>query len=79
MSGRPTTLALRVAETRQLNPLIRLFRLCPCDGGTLPGYTAGSHIRVQVALADGATDWRHYSLINASASSMVPYRGSVLR
>jgi vanillate O-demethylase ferredoxin subunit len=64
MSGEPTTLQLRVAEARELNPLIRLFRLCPPDGGTLPGYSAGAHIRVQVALADGSADWRHYSLVN---------------
>ena len=64
MSGQPTTLQLRVAEARELNPLIRLFRLCPPDGGTLPGYSAGAHIRVQVALADGSADWRHYSLVN---------------
>ena len=65
MSGKPTTLAMCVAETRELNPLIRLLRLCPSDGGILPGYSAGSHIRVQVTLADGAMDWRHYSLINS--------------
>ena len=58
------TLALRVIEARTLNPLIRLFRLRADSGAALPGYTAGAHIRVQVALADGSRDWRHYSLIN---------------
>ena len=64
MSGQPTTLQLRVAEARELNPLIRLFRLRSPQGAALPGYTAGSHIRVEVALADGRADWRHYSLVN---------------
>ena len=62
------TLALRVIEARTLNPLIRLFRLRADSGATLPGYTAGAHIRVRVALADGSRDWRHYSLINPQAA-----------
>src|SRR6218665_809952 len=58
------TLLLRVAQARQLNPLIRMLRLCAEDGGALPGFAAGAHIRVQVSLPDGKTDWRHYSLID---------------
>ena len=58
------TLALRVAEARDLNPLIRLLRLRADDGSVLPGYEAGAHVRVQVTPADGAHDWRHYSLVN---------------
>lgn len=57
-------LSLRVAEARLLNPLIREFRLRADNGSALPGFSAGSHIRVQVTLADGSRDWRHYSLIN---------------
>lgn len=64
MSAQPVTLQLRVAEARELNPLIRLFRLRPEGGGALPGFAAGAHVRVNVKLADGTTDWRHYSLIN---------------
>ena len=63
----PATLALRVVEARALNPLIRLFRLRADSGATLPGYTAGAHVRVQVTLADGSPDWRHYSLVNPQA------------
>jgi ferredoxin-NADP reductase len=59
-------LQLRVTEVRQLNALIRLLRLRAADGGTLPGYEAGAHVRVQVELPDGRTDWRHYSLVNFS-------------
>lgn len=58
------TLQLRVAEARQLNPLIRMLRLRAEDGRSLPSFAAGAHIRVQVSLPDGKTDWRHYSLIN---------------
>lgn len=57
------TLALRVAEARDLNPLVRLLRLRADDGAALPGFTAGAHIQVQVRLSMLATDWRHYSLV----------------
>lgn len=60
------TLQLRVAEARELNPLIRLIRLRADDGAVLPGFTAGAHLRVKVELPDASTDWRHYSLINLS-------------
>ena len=60
----PPILQLRVAEARELNPLIRLIRLRADDGAALPGYSAGAHLRVQVELPDGGLDWRHYSLIN---------------
>jgi len=63
----PATLALRVVEARTLNPLIRMFRLRADSGAALPGFTAGAHIRVQVSLEGGSTDWRHYSLINPRA------------
>ena len=61
-----TTLELRVAEARELNPLIRLLRLRADDGAVLPAYSAGAHLRVRVTLPDGSSDWRHYSLINLS-------------
>ena len=66
MAAAPKLLSLRVAEARALNPLIRLLRLVAEDGGALPGFTAGAHLRVQVTLPDGKTDWRHYSLIDFS-------------
>ena len=61
-----STLQMRVVQASALNPLIREFRLCAADGASLPGFTAGSHVRVQVRLADGSLDWRHYSLVNFS-------------
>jgi len=69
MSMQPVTLRLRVAEARELNPLIRLLRLRADDGSVLPSYTAGAHIRVQVELAEGTQDWRHYSLVNFAAQA----------
>jgi ferredoxin-NADP reductase len=62
----PAILQLRVAEARELNPLIRLVRLQADNGAVLPGFAAGAHLRVQVQLPDGSSDWRHYSLINLS-------------
>jgi ferredoxin-NADP reductase len=69
MSTLPATLQLRVAEARELNPLIRLIRLRADDGAALPGYSAGAHLRVRVELPDGSADWRHYSLINFAAQA----------
>jgi ferredoxin-NADP reductase len=66
-SAQSGNLALRVAATQTLNPLIRLILLKAEDGRSLPPFTAGAHIRVQVALPDGSHDWRHYSLINLVA------------
>jgi len=67
MSTAATLLQLRVAEARELNPLIRMVRLRAHDGAVLPGYSAGAHLRVRVELPDGSADWRHYSLINLVA------------
>lgn len=66
MSEPITPLSLRVAEAHALNPLIRLFRLRADDGGVLPAYSAGAHVRVRVTLPDGGSDWRHYSLVDLS-------------
>jgi vanillate O-demethylase ferredoxin subunit len=63
-SATPQTLTLRIAEARLLNPLIKTFLLRAGDGAALPGYSAGSHLRVRVQLPDGRDDWRHYSLID---------------
>jgi ferredoxin-NADP reductase len=64
MTAQPVTLQLRIAEVRELNPLIRMLRLRAEDGRALPGFAAGAHIRVKVSLPGGETGWRHYSLIN---------------
>jgi len=55
---------LEVCEARRLNDLVRLIRLAAPDQTTLPTWAPGSHLLVQVTLADGSTDWRHYSLID---------------
>ncbi|WP_295549233.1 2Fe-2S iron-sulfur cluster-binding protein [uncultured Pseudacidovorax sp.] len=67
-----TTLPLRVAEARLLNPLIRLLRLEHAEGAALPGWTPGAHIQVQVQLPDGQADWRHYSLIELEGVAGTP-------
>lgn len=68
---RMNKLTMRVVEARMLNPLIKLFRLQSADGAVLPGFDAGAHVRVQVRLADGKLDWRHYSLIDLSNGAAV--------
>lgn len=64
--GAPQLLTLRVAEARMLNPLVRQLRLVDPNGARLPGFTAGAHLRVEVTLEGGKTDWRHYSLVDFS-------------
>lgn len=53
-------LQLKVAETSTATPQIRAIALVDADGGALPGFDPGAHIRVQ--LPDGTN--RPYSLIN---------------
>lgn len=55
-------LTLQVTEARALNPLIRLLRLRRPDGGPLPPFSPGAHVRVRVRL-DGGEGWRSYSLV----------------
>ena len=57
-------LALVVARIRSLNPWVRELVLRAADGATLPAFTAGAHIRVQVQAAE-TQDWRDYSLIDS--------------
>lgn len=64
MSTAAITLPMRVAEAQTLNPLIRMLRLSAADGGPLPAWSPGAHIKVQVTLPDGSQDWRQYSLID---------------
>jgi len=63
------TIQVQVAQVQALNPLVRCITLRARDGAALPGFSAGAHVRVQVALADGASDWRHYSLIDFGAEA----------
>lgn len=61
-----TQLQVVLAEARPLTPGIREFRLVAADGGRLPGFTPGAHIKVGIGAAEGGepTDWRAYSLID---------------
>lgn len=62
-----TTIEMRVAQIETLNPLIRRLTLRPAQGGTLPPFDAGAHVRVCTDVADAADAWRHYSLIDFCA------------
>lgn len=66
MSACPPTLTVRVAHVALLNPMVRLLVLRAADGAPLPGFDAGAHLRIRVALEGGRHDWRHYSLIDVA-------------
>ncbi|HCS64201.1 MAG TPA: pyridoxamine 5'-phosphate oxidase [Cellvibrio sp.] len=55
-------LPLVITGVRQLTPRIRAFELRAPDGADLPPVSAGSHLRVPVLMAEGKTEWRHYSI-----------------
>lgn len=69
-----TKLDLRVAKLRPLTERISEFTLQAADGGALPDWEAGAHIRVDV---DGGD--RAYSLIRFSADERGDYRIAVQR
>jgi len=58
-------LPLTISGIRQLTPRIRAYELRHADGESLPGYRAGAHIRVPIALPDGSVTSRAYSLTDA--------------
>ena len=61
---------VQVVESEALTPQVRRFVLRAENGLPLPGFMAGAHVRVEVALADGSSDWRHYSLVRRDATAM---------
>jgi vanillate O-demethylase ferredoxin subunit len=60
---------LVVRGVDDLTSAVRRFRLASADGGPLPPFTAGAHIKVQVRLPDGRPDERSYSLINSDSQT----------
>jgi len=58
-------LPLTLSGIRQLTPRIRAYELRHADGEPLPGYRAGAHVRVPIALPDGNVALRAYSLTDA--------------
>jgi ferredoxin-NADP reductase len=71
-------LPLTITGIRQLTPRIRAYELSHADGGVLPDYQAGAHLRVPILLPDGRVTSRAYSLTDAPGDSEV-YRIAVLR
>jgi len=71
-------LPLTISGIRQLTPRIRAYELRHADGEPLPGYRAGAHLRVPIALPDGSVTSRAYSLTDA-ADDPDCYRIAVLR
>jgi len=56
------TLALTVVETRNAAPRVRDIRLARPDGGPLPSWQAGAHVKIRLP----GGDTRSYSLVNAT-------------
>ncbi|MBI2379468.1 MAG: pyridoxamine 5'-phosphate oxidase family protein [Gammaproteobacteria bacterium] len=54
--------SLVVRAVRQLTPRVRAIEFRAEDGGELPAFTAGAHIKLPVVLPDGRAGFRHYSL-----------------
>ncbi|MGR8942371.1 MAG: pyridoxamine 5'-phosphate oxidase family protein [Gammaproteobacteria bacterium] len=71
-------LPLTISGIRQLTPRIRAYELRHADGEPLPGYRAGAHLRVPIALPDGSVTSRTYSLTDAPGDPEC-YRIAVLR
>lgn len=64
-------LELKVVAVTDEAPMVRSFELASTAGEELPGYSPGSHIRVQLPNGDD----RPYSLVNLD-SSITPDKGS---
>ena len=63
----PQTLPLRITSIESATDLIKLIRLAPAGGTTLPGFAPGAHIQIELpagANVVGGGAWRSYSLIN---------------
>lgn len=71
-------LPLTITGIRQLTPRIRAYELSHADGGVLPDYQAGAHLRVPILLPDGSVASRAYSLTDAPGDPEI-YRIAVLR
>ncbi|MGZ8294863.1 MAG: PDR/VanB family oxidoreductase [Telluria sp.] len=74
MSERMTEqlIELTVAGIRPLTSHVSAFALRRADGGPLPAWEAGAHIKVQVE-AGGVPAWRHYSLVRLDDGAADPH------
>ncbi|MEJ2061269.1 MAG: PDR/VanB family oxidoreductase [Gammaproteobacteria bacterium] len=60
----PETLSVCVANIEEVTPLVKRFTLVPAEGGSLPGFSAGSHIMVHMP-GEERTYRNAYSLMSA--------------
>jgi ferredoxin-NADP reductase/nitroimidazol reductase NimA-like FMN-containing flavoprotein (pyridoxamine 5'-phosphate oxidase superfamily) len=70
--------AVRVVSSRDLTPLIRLFRLEPVGEARFAVPESGAHISLQVTAGDGTVDFREYTITNWDANGAW-YEIAVLR
>ncbi len=62
------SISLKVAAVERANDLITAFRLVAADGGRLPGWAPGAHIKLSLPLEGGSAQ-RAYSLMNTDAAA----------
>lgn len=58
------SIELTISGIRQLTPTIRSYELAPIDNRQLPKCEPGAHLQIPIALSDGITISRHYSIHN---------------
>lgn len=64
------SMMLRVAEVKPLTSVIKQIRLVPIEpAATLPRYSAGAHISIEVHPEGAGPQWRRYSLVNLTADA----------
>jgi len=71
------SLSLKVERIHLETEHIKSFLLSSVDGGTLPDFTPGAHLRVKVQLPDNSFTERHYSLLS-DANNKEVYEIAVL-
>ncbi|WP_284257665.1 PDR/VanB family oxidoreductase [Acidocella aquatica] len=57
---------MRIAYVESATDLIKLVRLVSAEGSTLPGFSPGAHIQIELPASANVSggNWRSYSLIN---------------
>jgi ferredoxin-NADP reductase len=70
-------IAVKVVEVQRVTPLVKRFRLAAADGRSLPRFTGGSHVIVQ--MHDGAAVYRNAYSLMGSPEDTASYQIGVRR
>jgi ferredoxin-NADP reductase len=71
-------LRVRIAAAGHATSQVRTLKLVAEHGGTLPGFTAGAHIYIEVILPDGERANRSYSIASPPSNEPTSYLLGVL-